>query len=210
MEFASLVDWVATPRGAHSSTLAPRPQTAYLRLLNQEHDVPPHDQNPIITSSRRAPYGPGCAGSSFWAIFEQFRKTRLFPSLANSATRVAAPLKLVRGVGHKRTTGVFRNSRCGPTEPVPRPGHLMRPGSRLVGQVRFECLRGPPAACSPGAARPVGLPGIFASDPACVPGCTHQRGPFVARNRTSGSPDRPPDIGNSMPRSARADVTIRA
>ena len=59
-ERKSLADLVAAPR-VHSGTLAPRPQTADPRFLDSEHDMPPHDQNPIVAFGLRAPYGPARA-----------------------------------------------------------------------------------------------------------------------------------------------------
>ena len=78
----------AAPRGAHSGTPAPRPRTADPRFLSHEHDVPPHDHNPIVAFGRRAPYGPR-AGCSFRAVFGRLRKTCLLPNQASAAPRAA-------------------------------------------------------------------------------------------------------------------------
>ena len=61
VENESLADLAAAPRRARLGALAPRPRTADPRFLSQEHDVPPHDQNPIVAFGRRAQYGPARA-----------------------------------------------------------------------------------------------------------------------------------------------------
>ena len=138
--------WPACARRAGSLRAAKRPALRLFDPARTERSCtvlqprkPPGARRP----PKAIPSGAGCvqppAGkSAFGTIrkaggglpdgaagrFSEARSTghRHASDLQNSATRVAAPLKVVRGVGHERATDTFRNTRCGPIEPVPPPG----------------------------------------------------------------------------------------